>query len=163
LANIFVADQDIELEEQIGILLKEKNKTLSVAESCTGGNIAAKITSIKGSSLYFKGGIVPYSIESKQNLLNVNEHTIESTTVVSEATALEMAQNCLQKFNTDYAIAITGYLEKNDHDNQIWIALANKNFCTAKMITVPYDREKNTVLTVNSALNLLRLFILENP
>jgi nicotinamide-nucleotide amidase len=163
LANIFVADQDIELEEQIGILLKEKNKTLSVAESCTGGNIAAKITSIKGSSLYFKGGIVPYSIESKQNLLNVNEHTIESTTVVSEATALEMAQNCLQKFNTDYAIAITGYLEKNDHENQIWIALANKNFYTAKMITVPYDREKNTVLTVNSALNLLRLFILENP
>lgn len=163
LANIFVADQDIELEEQIGILLKEKNKTLSVAESCTGGNIATKITSIKGSSLYFKGGIVPYSIESKQNLLNVNEHTIESTSVVSEATALEMAQNCLQKFNTDYAIAITGYLEKNDHDNQIWIALANKNFCTAKMIIVPYDREKNTVLTVNSALNLLRLFILENP
>ena len=163
LANIFVADQDIELEEQIGILLKEKNKTLSVAESCTGGNIATKITSIKGSSLYFKGGIVPYSIESKQNLLNVNEHTIESTSVVSEATALEMAQNCLQKFNTDYAIAITGYLEKNDHENQIWIALANKNFYTAKMITVPYDREKNTVLTVNSALNLLRLFILENP
>ena len=163
LANIFVADQDIELEEQIGILLKEKNKTLSVAESCTGGNIAAKITSIKGSSLFFKGGIVPYSIESKQNLLNVNAHTIESTSVVSEATALEMAQNCIQKFNTDYAIAITGYLEKNDHDNQIWIALANENFSTAKMITVPYDREKNTVLTVNSALNLLRLFILENP
>ena len=163
LANIFVADQDIELEEQIGILLKEKNKTLCVAESCTGGNIAAKITSIKGSSHYFKGGIVPYSIESKQNLLEVNAYTIETTTVVSEATALEMAQNCLQKFNADYALSITGFLEKNDHDNQIWIAFANKKFSTAKMITVPYDREKNTVLAVNSALNLLRLFILENP
>lgn len=163
LANIFVADQDIELEEQIGILLKEKNKTLCVAESCTGGYIAAKITSIKGSSHYFKGGIVPYSIESKKNLLDVNAHTIETTTVVSEATALEMAQNCLQKFNADYALSITGYLEKNDHDNQIWIAFANKKFSTAKMITVPYDREKNTVLAVNSALNLLRLFILENP
>ena len=93
----------------------------------------------------------------------MNAYTIETTTVVSEATALEMAQNCLQKFNTDYALSITGYLEKNDHDNQIWIAFANKKFSTAKMITVPYDREKNTVLAVNSALNLLRLFILENP
>ena len=163
LANIFVTDQDIELEAQIGILLNEKNKTLSVAESCTGGNIAAKITSIKGSSLYFKGGIVPYSIESKQNMLDVNALTIETNTVVSEATALEMAQNCLQKFNSDFALAITGYLEKNDHENQVWIAFANKNTCIAKMITVPYDREKNTVLTVNSALNLLRLFIIENP
>ncbi len=163
LANIFVTDQDIELEAQIGILLNEKNKTLSVAESCTGGNIAAKITSIKGSSLYFKGGIVPYSIESKQNMLDVNALTIETNTVVSEATALEMAQNCLQKFNSDFALAITGYLEKNDHENQVWIAFANKTTCIAKMITVPYDREKNTVLTVNSALNLLRLFIIENP
>jgi nicotinamide-nucleotide amidase len=163
LANIFVTDQDIELEAQIGILLNEKNKTLSVAESCTGGHIAAKITSIKGSSLFFKGGIIPYSIESKQNMLGVNALTIETTTVVSEATALEMAQNCLLKFNSDFALSITGYLEKNDHENQVWIAFANKTTCIAKMITVPYDREKNTVLTVNSALNLLRLFIIENP
>lgn len=162
LNDIFVADIDIELEEQVGILLKQKNKTLSVAESCTGGNIAAKITSIKGSSFYFKGGIVPYSIESKINVLGVNENTIKNTTVVSEATAIEMAQNCLQKFKTDYALSITGYLEKNDHENQVWIAFANQNICITKMITVPFDREKNTTFAMNSALNLLRKFIIEH-
>ena len=162
LSTILVGEGDIELEHMLSIILKEKKKTISVAESCTGGNIAARITSIQGSSDYFKGGLVPYSIESKINVLNVDATIIENTTVVSEATVLDMAQQCLSLFKSDYALSISGYLEKNDHNNIVWIALASSTKSYAKSIIAPYDREKNTVLATNTALNLLRLFILEN-
>jgi nicotinamide-nucleotide amidase len=141
LSTILVGEGDIELEHMLSIILKEKKKTISVAESCTGGNIAARITSIQGSSVYFKGGLVPYSIESKINVLNVD---------------------ALSLFKSDYALSISGYLEKNDHNNIVWIALASSTKSYATSIIAPYDREKNTVLATNTALNLLRLFILEN-
>jgi nicotinamide-nucleotide amidase len=162
LSTILVGEGDIELEHMLSIILKEKKKTISVAESCTGGNIAARITSIQGSSEYFKGGLVPYSIESKINVLNVDATIIENTTAVSEATVLDMAQQCLSLFKSDYAVSISGYLEKNDHNNIVWIALASSTKSYATSIIAPYDREKNTVLATNTALNLLRLFILEN-
>lgn len=162
LKNITVSDSDLELEQVIAILSNEKNITISVAESCTGGSIASRITSIKGASIFFKGGIVPYSIESKENILNVSKHIIDTFGVVSEQTVISMAQQCCKKFNTDFALSVSGYLEKNDHDNSVWIGMSNTKKSFAKKIIVPYDREKNTVLVCNAALNMFRIFIEEN-
>ena len=80
------------LAEELGKLLLEKGLTLSTAESCTGGGIASVITSISGSSEYFKGGIVAYANEVKTALLGVSETTLEKHGAVSEETVLEMAK-----------------------------------------------------------------------
>lgn len=162
LSDIVVGEGDIEIEDMIHQILTQTNKTISIAESCTGGHIAARITSMKGSSNYFKGGIVPYAVESKINVLEVDADIINRTTVVSEETALAMAMQCRKKFNTDYTIATTGYLEKGDHNNEVWIGISSEKHSFAKKIITPYDREKNTILATNTALNLLRLFILEH-
>lgn len=162
LAHIAVGEGDFELEEIIAQLLIQKNKTVSVAESCTGGQVASRLTSIKGSSAYFKGGIVPYSIKSKISVLGVDASIIENTSVVSKETVLDMAKKCRIKFNTDYAVSASGYLEKNDNGNIVWIGMASENRTIAKKIVVPYDREKNTVFASNTMLNALRIFILED-
>lgn len=161
LANIVVADTDIELEQELAQILTENKKTMSIAESCTGGYVASIMTSMKGSSAYFKGGMVPYSIESKIAVLGIHADTITSYTAVSEQTVQEMAEQCRLKFKSDYAISISGYLEKNDANNEVWIAVASTKEIKTKKIIVPYDREKNRILASNTALNLLRLFILE--
>jgi len=81
--------------------------------------------------------------------------------VVSEQTVLEMAEKCCLLFKSDYALSVSGYLEKNDHGNEVWIGVSNGVRSSAKKIIAPFDREKNTILVVNIALNLLRLMILE--
>ncbi|MBK7762258.1 MAG: CinA family nicotinamide mononucleotide deamidase-related protein [Bacteroidetes bacterium] len=163
LSNILVADYDVEIEQIIFNLLSQNNETLSIAESCTGGRLASVITSIKGSSTVFKGGIIPYSIEAKINVLNVPQQTIENFTAISEETALSMAENCLAKMNSTYAISVTGNLEKQIGETFVWIGLAKQGYSIAKKLHVFYDREKNAVLVTNTALNLLRLFILHKP
>ena len=162
LSDIVVGEGDIEIEDMIHQILIQTNKTISIAESCTGGHIAARITSMKGSSNYFKGGIVPYAVESKINVLGIDVNIIDRTTVVSEETAITMALQCRKKFNTNYALSTTGYLEKGDHNNEVWIGLSSEKHSFAKKIITPYDREKNTILATNTALNLLRIFILEH-
>jgi len=162
LADIAVGEGDIELEHMVGQILQERGQTMAVAESCTGGLIASRITSVRGASAYFKGGLVPYSIESKIHVLRVAQTTIEKEGVVSEATVAEMAQRCREQFNSDFAVSVSGYLEKNDQDNSVWIGLASEGKIQTKRIIVPYDREKNSVLATNTALNLLRLFILSH-
>ena len=163
LQHITVTDKDMELEQVIGQLLNKMGKTMSIAESCTGGSIASRITSVKGASTYFKGGMVPYTIESKENVLQVDSAIIETHGVVSEQTVISMASKCVEKFNADYAVSVSGYLEKNDHDNVVWIGLSNGTHHIAKKMIAPYDREKNTILVTNAALNLLRIFIIGHP
>lgn len=162
LEDIMVCNEDLELEQALAQLLTEKKQTVSTAESCTGGTISALLTSISGSSSYFLGGIVSYSVESKLAQLGVSPETINTYGVVSSETVMEMAEKCRMQFKSDYALSISGYLEKNDHDNDIWIGLASSSKTESKRITGFYDRQKNTVLATNTALNLLRLFILSN-
>ena len=80
----------MKIEEELGSVLRAKKMTLSTAESCTGGSIAALITSVPGSSEYFKGGIVAYSNEVKENLLHVSSETLEKYGAVSRETVMEM-------------------------------------------------------------------------
>lgn len=162
ITDIYVADEDIELEQALAKVLAQHNRTISTAESCTGGEIASRITSIKGASTYFQGSIVSYSIKSKINLLGVDNDVIEKYGVVSKETVEEMAKKCREKFQTDYALSISGYLEKGDFNNEVWIGVATKNnFYSLKMNTF-YDRKKNTELASNTALYFFRKCILKD-
>ncbi|OGS21576.1 MAG: hypothetical protein A3J83_07265 [Elusimicrobia bacterium RIFOXYA2_FULL_40_6] len=96
------------LESIVGDMLIKHKKTLSVAESCTGGLIANRLTNIPGSSLFFQGGIISYSNHSKIEILKVNSETIDNNGAVSEATAMEMAKGTQALTKSDYAIAISG-------------------------------------------------------
>ncbi len=96
------------LESVVGGLLMKKKKTISVAESCTGGLLSNKITNIPGSSLYYKGSIISYDNEIKTKLLNVDFGTIKTNGAVSKETVLEMARGVQEKFGTNCAISISG-------------------------------------------------------
>ena len=98
----------MKLEEKIGELLKSKNLSLSTAESCTGGSIAALVTSVPGSSEYFNGGIVAYSNEVKMSLLHVSAETLEKCGAVSRETVIEMVKGAMKALKTDCAVATSG-------------------------------------------------------
>lgn len=110
--NIFGYNDDT-LEGVVQQLLIENKKTISVAESCTGGMIASKLTNIAGSSLCFKQSVVTYSNESKITLLNVKEETLKQFGAVSENTANEMLNGILNLSKSDYAISVTGIAGPN--------------------------------------------------
>ena len=88
--------------------MTENKQTLAVAESCTGGNIAATITSQPGASKYFNGGVIAYSAQVKMDELGVSEKIIKQYSVVSCQVAVEMAKGIKEKFKSDFAIATTG-------------------------------------------------------
>ena len=119
-------------EEKVGELLKAKNFSLSTAESCTGGGIAALITSVPGSSEYFKGGIVAYSNEIKADLLHVSVETLAQYGAVSRETVVEMVKGAMKTLKTDCAVATSGIAGPGGGTPEkpvgtVWIAAAYKN------------------------------------
>ncbi len=108
--DVLAIDEDIPFEILLGRLLKEKNRTVSTAESCTGGNIAHLITSVAGSSDYFKGSVVSYNNSIKENVLHVSNETLRSVGAVSEETVKEMVKGVLNIMQTDYAAAVSGIM-----------------------------------------------------
>lgn len=156
------------LEEEVGKLLINKKATLALAESCTGGKIAHRITSISGASAYFMGSVVVYSNELKTALLGVNPQTIEKHGAVSEETVREMATGCLYKLNTDYAIAVSGVAGPNGGSEAkpvgtMWIAAGSCGKIYSKKYQIGRDRALNIERTSSYALNLLRLILLDAP
>lgn len=113
---------DLADDEIIEIIVKIKNiigsKSLSVAESCSGGMLASYITSIAGAAAFFKGGIVSYTNQTKINLLGVDKKLIDSYGAVSEKVALEMALRCAKIFHSDFAISITGLAGPGGDDSE---------------------------------------------
>ncbi len=105
--RLFGRDEE-DLSAAVGRLLREKGKTLALAESCTGGMIAALLTDVAGSSDYFLGGIVSYANEAKERLLGVSEETLRRHGAVSEESAREMARGARERFGADLAAAVTG-------------------------------------------------------
>jgi nicotinamide-nucleotide amidase len=155
--------QDISLAETILQLFAQKDLTLSTAESCTGGAIANAVTNISGSSAIFKGAIVCYSNFAKIKILGVDEDIIKTYTTYSEETATAMSKQCVAVLDTNYAIAITGQIEKTETiDSFAWIAVSSQSRQKAIKVPLPYAREKNKELAVNLALNFLRVFVLED-
>lgn len=151
----------MKLEEEIGELLKAKKISLSTAESCTGGGIAALVTSVPGSSEYFKGGIVAYANEVKEELLGVRPETLAAYGAVSRETVVEMAKGAMNRLKTDCAIATSGIagpgggtLEKPV--GTVWIAVAYKNEIVTMKQEGDDGRAGNVEKAIKNALIMLR-------
>ena len=153
-------EEDTPLEILIGNLLREKNLTVSTAESCTGGSIAAKLTSVPGSSDYFKGGIVAYSNEIKESLLGVSSETLKKQGAVSEETVIEMVKGAMKALKTDCAVSTSGIAGPSGGTKEklvgtVWIAAAYKNEIRTMKQDTDRGREMNVERAGNNAFLLL--------
>jgi nicotinamide-nucleotide amidase len=163
----FVTDVDDTMPVIIGKILKGKNKTVSTAESCTGGYISHLITTVPGSSAYYEGSIISYSYNVKETLLGVKKDTLEKCGAVSEQTVIEMLDGLLKKLNTDYGIAVSGIMGPDGGMPEkpvgtVWIAVGNKEGHQTQKINLRFNRERNIEVTGMMALNFLRKFILSH-
>lgn len=161
---IYGFDND-SLEENIGHLLLERNLTLGTAESCTGGYLAHLITSVSGSSAYYKGSIISYANEVKHDLLSVKEETLKQFGAVSEETVSEMLHGALSQLKTDIAIAISGVAGPNGGTAEkpvgtVFIGIADKEKSIVKRISFTSHRDRNIQLSSIVALVMLRKFLL---
>ncbi len=143
--------------ELLGNLLKAKGKTISVAESCTGGLLGAALTSIAGSSQYFIGGMLTYSNESKINNLGVQSDIIENFGAVSEQCANAMSSRVRKLFNTDYGISITGIAGPDGGSSEkpvgtIWMSISDENGEEAYVQNFGNAREMSRDRAVQTAL-----------
>lgn len=159
--DIFVGfEEDNPIEGIIGLLLTEMGKTLSIAESCTGGRIAQSFTSIAGASKYFKGSVVSYATEAKINVLSISESLIQKHSVVSKAVAEAMASNARNLFKTDFALSTTGNAgpDKGDSDAEVgtvWIAIASEQGVYSEVFNFSNHREKVIMKATNKAFEML--------
>jgi len=161
---IFGYDDD-NLALVIGRLLVESSKTVSVAESCTGGNIAHSITLNPGSSAYFKGSVVAYSNEIKNKLLNVPLDMLNEFGAVSQPVAEAMAVGARAVLDTDYSISTTGIAGPDGGSDEkpvgtVWIAVAGSRGVISEKFTFKHNRERTIIRSTQTALNLLRSYIL---
>jgi nicotinamide-nucleotide amidase len=154
------------LEEAIGTLLLKHKKTITTAESCTGGYIAHMITSVSGSSRYFQGSIIAYANEVKQRELQVKAKTLKQYGAVSEATVREMVRGALAKFQSDIAVAISGIAGPGGGSPEkpvgtIWIAVGDQQHTETYLLKAGKDRLKNIQYSAVYALDQVRKFILK--
>tara|TARA_Y100001970_G_scaffold244301_1_gene310314 strand:+ start:305 stop:1552 length:1248 start_codon:yes stop_codon:yes gene_type:complete len=145
----------------VGQILISKKITLSIAESCTGGMISKKITDIPNSSLFFKGSVVAYSNQIKEQILEVPRDILIKYGAVSSEVALIMAEKIKKIFNSDIGISITGISGPGGgSDNKpvglVYIAAAYKKFRIVKQFNLLKDRDKNREISSNLALNIIR-------
>jgi len=161
-----VADADISLQEVVAKLLEKHHLFAATAESCTGGYIAHLFTSRSGSSSSFKGSVVCYANEAKENILGVQHETIVTKGAVSEETVTEMLGGIIEAMNVDYAIATSGIMgpdggTKEKPVGTVWIGVANRKKIKTAQHFFRFDRRRNIELTANTALNMLRKFVIE--
>ncbi len=150
-----------EIQEVVLEKLIKNKKTLSTAESCTGGNIAHLITSISGSSACFKGGIVAYDNSIKTNLLQVSQKSLDNYGAVSEQVVKEMAWGCVKNMQTDYAISTSGIAGPTGGTEEkpvgtVWIAVANKQTVVARKFNLGENRNRTITRASIAGLNMLR-------
>ncbi|MFV8375683.1 CinA family nicotinamide mononucleotide deamidase-related protein [Flavobacterium sp. LB1P71] len=160
-------DDDETLEVVVGEMLRKQQKTISTAESCTGGKIAEVLTSVSGSSKYFKGSVVSYATAVKIDVLGIPENLIKEYSVVSREVVSAMALSIQKMMKTDYAIATTGNAgpSKGDSDAEIgsvFIALATPSEVIVEEFNFGQPREKVIDRAVIKSLELLQKEILKN-
>lgn len=154
------------LPEAVGKLLLQRNLTLSVAESCTGGYLSHLITSVPGSSEYFLGSMIPYAYEIKKHQLGVKPETLEQYGAVSEPTIIEMANVVRARFSAHIGVATSGIAGPGGATPEkpvglVWIAYSDKHFTKTKKLLLTSDRIQNIQLASMAVLNMIRLNILE--
>ena len=138
----------------------EKGVSIAVAESCTSGKIASKLTSLSGSSFYFKGGIVAYQNEIKINYLGVSQLDIDEKTEVSAEVVTQMAKSILKKFDADFAIATSGYAGPTGGTNKnpigtVFIAIASAVGVVSTRFIFSGNRQSIVSQVTESAVELL--------
>ncbi|HRW27330.1 MAG TPA: competence/damage-inducible protein A [Bacteroidales bacterium] len=159
--DVIYGEGEITLEEKVGSLLLNKNLTVSTAESCTGGKIASLITSVPGSSAWFKGSVVAYDNSIKTGMLGVDPEIIRKQGAVSEETAAAMASGVRRLTGTDFAVAVTGIAGPTGGTPEkpvgtVWIAIASGRGIITEKQRFADDRLINISRSAHSALNLLR-------
>ena len=155
-----VVEDDIALEKAVLDIMKDRQLTLSTAESCTGGYIAHLITQHAGCSAVYEGGAVTYSYELKQSVLGVSEETLNQFGAVSEQTVKEMALGAIAHFKTDYSVAVSGIAGPDGGTEDkpvgtVWIAVATKNGVVAKLHTFGNKRIQNIERSAIAALTMI--------
>lgn len=157
---------EVTLEEIVGRLLTGQKLTLGVAESCTGGLIAHRLTNVPGSSNYFLGGIVAYAYDVKERVLNVRHDTLYEHGAVSRETALEMARGARRLLGSDVAIAVTGIAGPSGGTPEkpvglVYIALSARDFERCERYVWSGDRLQNKQQSSEAALRILRQYLEE--
>lgn len=152
------------LEKQIGDMLRRKGVTVATAESCTGGEIAHMITSVPGSSAYFKGSVVSYANEVKVNVLGVQAADLEREGAVSETVVLQMAEGVKKLMHTDYAVSTSGVAGPDGGTPEkpvgtVWIGVATPDKTFARKFVFSFTRERNIAKAAVKALELLMMEI----
>ncbi len=155
---VYGYDDDL-LEEVIGRILSDNEMTIATAESCTGGYLAHLLTSIPGSSQYFMGSVIAYANEIKMNELHVQEDTLAAHGAVSEQTVIEMANNMMEKYDTDIALATSGIAGPGGGTpdkpvGTVWLACASRQGTTTKLLQLAKDRAVNIKYSATAALHL---------
>ncbi len=161
LGSAIVAFEDIALEVLIGNILELKSKTLATAESCTGGNIAHKITSVAGSSAYFKGSLVAYSNEIKEKVLHVPTEILEKHGAVSQEVVEIMAKEVRKLMNVDFSIATSGIAGPSGGTTEkpvgtIWIAVSSEEKTLSQMFKYGTNRIQNIERSTQTAFLMLK-------
>ena len=168
IGDAIYAREDIELEEVLGKLLRERKLTISLAESLTGGLVQHKLTQIPGSSDYFMGGIVSYSNEAKMELLGVRESSLKKYGAVSELVAKEMAEGVRKRLGTDIGISTTGIAGPTGATatkpvGLVYLALSAKDIVIARKQVFGPDRNSVKQRSAQAALELARRYLLGLP
>lgn len=149
------------LSKEISDLFWKEGLTLATAESCTAGNVAAAITAIPGSSHFYRGGIIAYSNEVKENLLGVNPETLENKGAVSEETVIEMVKGAMKSMNSDCAVATSGIAGPTGGTpdkpvGTVWIAVGKQEKIVTMKLQGDEGRQKNIANATQKALQMLR-------
>lgn len=164
LEDIVVALEDVPMELILGKWFTVNDKTLGLAESCTGGGIASQMTGILGSSKYFNGCIVSYNNDAKQQMLGVSKETLDKEGAVSEQTAIEMVKGARKVLDSDFAMAITGLLSPGGESDRVevgtvWMAVASETEVKTKKFQFHYDRMRNKDMAISMAMLMIWKFI----
>lgn len=163
--DLVYGTEEQSLQAAVGELLLQQGKKLATAESCTGGHVAALITSVPGSSAYFPGSVVTYSYEMKEKLLGVRPETLQTFGAVSAETVREMVSGALPLLEADVAVAISGIAGPDGGTpdkpvGTVWMAVGDRERTIVQKHVFGRDRVKNIQLTGVFALNLVRRFLL---
>jgi len=154
------------LEEVVGYLLSMKQRTVAVAESCTGGLLGHRLTAVPGSSDYVNGGVIAYSDDLKKRLLKVRAGTLRAHGAVSREVALEMASGAVDRCRSDYGVSVTGIAGPGGGTEEkpvglVWMAVSGRRISRARALRFAGDREAVRTRAAQAALDLLRRVLLD--
>ena len=144
----------------------EREKTVSTAESCTGGRIAEAIIAVPGASKYFMGGIISYTNQVKEDLLGISHALLEEKTAVCEEVAIAMVEGACERLSTDYAIAATGVAgpgggTKDTPVGTIWLACGHPGKIVTMKVEEDHGRDINLAIATNRAMEMFHQYLLD--